>query len=149
MRTQQVLGVVGNKAKGRISKTGVARKQIRPNFPKNEYLFTPWYAHVCVSGVKKCSLFGKFGMICFLQAPVLRFALLPHYRRSKVEAGFLRGKASIFKICAANICLFKFNNRNTREGCGICSELIITPERRHWRRSGFLLLTWNMFRTFF
>ena len=35
----------------------------------------------CVSGGKKCSFFGKFGMLCFLETPVLRFALLPYYRR--------------------------------------------------------------------
>ena len=34
----------------------------------------------CLLGVKKCSFFGKFGMLCFLKTPVLRFALLPCYR---------------------------------------------------------------------
>ena len=30
--------------------------------------------------------------------------------------------------------MFKFNNRNTRTRCEICSKLTIkTPERRHWR----------------
>ena len=37
---------------------------------------------VCVSGGKKCSLFGKFGVLCFLETPALRFALLPYYRRT-------------------------------------------------------------------
>ena len=37
--------------------------------------------YVCVSGGKECSFFGKFGMLCFLETPVLRFALLPYYRR--------------------------------------------------------------------
>ena len=36
--------------------------------------------YVCVSGGKKCS-FGKFGLLCFFETPVLRFALLPYYRR--------------------------------------------------------------------
>ena len=31
-------------------------------------------------GVKKCSFFGKFGVLCFLETPVLRFVLLPYYR---------------------------------------------------------------------
>ena len=35
----------------------------------------------CVSGGKKCSFFGKFDVLCFLETPVLRFALLPYYRR--------------------------------------------------------------------
>ena len=34
---------------------------------------------VCVSGGKKCSFFGKFDMLFFLETPVLKFALLPHY----------------------------------------------------------------------
>ena len=34
----------------------------------------------------------------------------------------------------ANICLFKFNSRNTRKRCEICSKLTMkTPERRQWR----------------
>ena len=32
-------------------------------------------------GGKKCSFFGKFDVLCFLETPVLRFALLPYYRR--------------------------------------------------------------------
>ena len=38
-----------------------------------------------VSEGKKCSFFGKFHVLCFLETPVLRFALLPYYRR------FIRG----------------------------------------------------------
>ena len=37
------------------------------------------------SGGKKCSLFGKFGVLCFLETPVLRFALLRYYRRVPVS----------------------------------------------------------------
>ena len=29
---------------------------------------------------KKCLFFGKFGVLCFLETPVLRFALLAYYR---------------------------------------------------------------------
>ena len=36
---------------------------------------------MCVSGGKKCSSFGLFGVPCFLEKPVLRFALLPYYQR--------------------------------------------------------------------
>ena len=48
----------------------VSRKQSTPNLPKN-----------CVSGGKKCSFFGKFGALCFLETPFLRFALLPYCRQ--------------------------------------------------------------------
>ena len=63
-------------------KTGVSKKQGTPNFPKNEH-FLPPYTHtdVCVSGDKKCLFFGKFGVLCFLETPILRFTLLPYYRR--------------------------------------------------------------------
>ena len=85
---------VGNKAKyriskwakGRISETGVTRKQRTPNFPKNEHVLpsdthTPSDTHmrVCVSQGKKWSFFRKFGMLCFLVTPVSEirpFALL-------------------------------------------------------------------------
>ena len=44
-------------------------------------LLVPVITYVCVSGGKKCSFFGKFGVLCLLETPVLRFALLPYYRR--------------------------------------------------------------------
>ena len=34
-----------------------------------------------VSGGKKCSFFGKFGVLCSLVTSVLRFDLLPYYRQ--------------------------------------------------------------------
>ena len=37
--------------------------------------------YVWVSGVKKGSFFGKFGVLCFLETSVLRFALLAYYQR--------------------------------------------------------------------
>ena len=33
----------------------------------------------CYEGDKKCSFFWKFGVLCFLEIPILRFALLPYY----------------------------------------------------------------------
>ena len=38
--------------------------------------------YVCVSEGKKCFYFGKFVVLCFLETPVLRFGLLPYYRRN-------------------------------------------------------------------
>ena len=35
---------------------------------------------MCVSGGKKCLFFGNFGVLFFLETPVLRFALLPYSR---------------------------------------------------------------------
>ena len=55
---------------------GVTRKQRTPNFLKHEHFSLPdTHTCVCVSGGKKCSFFGKFGVLCFLVTPVLRFAI--------------------------------------------------------------------------
>ena len=40
------------------------------------------HTYVRVSGGKKFSFFGKLDVLCFLQAPVLRFALLAYYQRN-------------------------------------------------------------------
>ena len=40
---------------------------------------------MCVLRGKKWSFFGKFGVLCFLATSVLRFAVLPNYRRIKVN----------------------------------------------------------------
>ena len=63
---------------------GVSRKQSTPYIPKNEH-FLPHDTHmyVSISGGKKYSFFGKFSVLCFLEKPVLRFALLPYYRRNR------------------------------------------------------------------
>ena len=70
---------VDNKAKRANLKTDVSRKQSSSNFPKNRHF-------LCISGGKKCSFFGKLGVRCFLETPVLRFALLPDYRRITDQA---------------------------------------------------------------
>ena len=44
----------------------------------------------------------------------------------------------------AYIYLLKFNNRNTRETCEICSKLTIkSPERCHWRRFGVFIVNFE------
>ena len=79
------LQFVGNKAKVRISKH-VSRNKSTPNFPKNDHFLPPdRQTYVCVSGGKKWTFFGKLGAFCFLEKLVLRFALLPHYRRININ----------------------------------------------------------------
>ena len=39
---------------------------------------------MCVSGCKICLFFGNFGVLCFLETSVLRFALLPYHQRIDV-----------------------------------------------------------------
>ena len=60
---------VGNKSKERISKRVFQENKARQ------------ISYVCVSEGKKCCFFAKFGVLCFLEKSVLRFALLPYYRR--------------------------------------------------------------------
>ena len=38
---------------------------------------------------KKCSFFGKFGLLCFLETLVLELAILPYYRRPIVKESYL------------------------------------------------------------
>ena len=51
-------------------RTGVTKQRSMPNFPKYEHFLPP---DMCVSGGKKCSFFGKFGVLCF---DIRSFALL-------------------------------------------------------------------------
>ena len=61
---------------------GVSRKQSTSNFPKKEpFLPLDPRKYVYVSEGKKCSFFGKFDVLCFLETAVFRFVLLPYYRR--------------------------------------------------------------------
>ena len=63
-------------------KTELRRKQSTPNFSKNEHFLPPdAHTYVCVLGGKKCSVFGKFGVLCFPLTSVLRFTLLLDHRR--------------------------------------------------------------------
>ena len=71
---------VGNKEKGRISKR-VFKKTKQMKFSEKQTFLTPWYAHARNTESKKWSFFGKFGVLCFLETPVLRFPLLPYCRQ--------------------------------------------------------------------
>ena len=62
------------------SENGCCKKPKHAKFSIKQTFLTPWHAHVCVSGGKNYSFFGKFGVLCFLVTPVLRFALLTFYR---------------------------------------------------------------------
>ena len=71
------------------------------NLQSLQFAISPY---VCVSGGKKCSFFGKFGVPCFLETPVLKFALLSYYRRfiklKKVENwGSYQEPYSLDNVC--------------------------------------------------
>ena len=57
-------------------------------FFEKHFLPPDTHTYVYVSGGKTCLFFGKFGFICFLEAPVLRFALWPYYQRHVHEPLF-------------------------------------------------------------
>ena len=88
--------VVGNKAKGQISKRVFRENKARQIFRKIEHFLPPeTHTYVCVSAGKKCSFFGKLGVLCFLETPVFRCAFLPYYQRSR---GILTPVAFILQV---------------------------------------------------
>ena len=79
---------VGDEAKGQISKRVLQENKAGQIFQKTNSFYPELCARVYQGvrdvrflGGKKCSFFGKFGQLCFLVTSVLRFALLPYYRR--------------------------------------------------------------------
>ena len=61
----------------------VTRKQSQSNFRKSKnFLSSGTQMYLCASEDTKCSFFGKFDMLCFLQTTVLKFAFLLYYRRN-------------------------------------------------------------------
>ena len=91
------------------SQNGYFKKRTQPNFPKYKHFSTPdTHTYVWVSGCKKY----LSGMLCFLETPVLRFALLPYYRpnaRKEYMILFIVGRkdVSLFFFLILNDCIFK------------------------------------------
>ena len=63
---------VGDKAKGRISTNVFQENKANQIFQitKISYSLIRTRTYVCESGGKKCSIFGKFDVLCFLETPV-------------------------------------------------------------------------------
>ena len=79
----EILLIIRQKGK---SQNGCFKKKkknkARQIFQKKHHFLTPdMHIYVCVSWGKKCSFFGKFGKLCFLETPILRYALLPYYQQ--------------------------------------------------------------------
>ena len=62
-----------------ILKRVFQKNKARQIFQNKHFLPPDTHTYVCVSEGRKCSFFGKLGVLCFLEALVLRFALLPYY----------------------------------------------------------------------
>ena len=73
---------VGNKAKGRISRRWVFQEnKARQISRKTNNSYPLIRTRTCAyQGVRNVCFFGKFGVLCFLETPVLRFAPLLSYR---------------------------------------------------------------------
>ena len=77
---------------------------------------------VCVSWGKKCLFFGKFDVLCFLETPVLRFALLPYYRQNiAIRIFAYRRAANFFSSVLSNI----FSQRKALMNCCWTSSLYV------------------------
>ena len=74
---------VSNKAKSRISKRVLQKNKEPQIFRKTNISYPLIRTRTCpYQGGEKCSFFfGKFGVLCFLITPILRFAYLPYCRR--------------------------------------------------------------------
>ena len=80
--------VFGNKKKGQILKWVFQENKARQIFRKTIISYLPIRTH-------KCLIFGKFDVLCLLEPPVLRFALLPYYRHSDILANVLHHNQSL------------------------------------------------------
>ena len=80
--TEHISSVIRKKGK---SQNRCFKKTKHAKFSEKRTFLPPdTHTYVCVSGDKKRSFFGKFGVLCFLETPVLTFAYLPYYRQYSV-----------------------------------------------------------------
>ena len=63
----------------------------------------------------------------------------------ELMSSYEKGNLMFYMIVSVGIYLLKVNNRNTRTRCEICAKLTIKiPERRHWRRFGIFIVTFEL-----
>ena len=72
---------VGNIAKARISKRRCQESKAHQIFRKMNVSYPLIRTRTCAYQGVRSLFFEKFGVFCFLETPVLRFALLPYYRQ--------------------------------------------------------------------
>ena len=75
--------IVDNTTKRWIRKRVFQKNKARQNFRKTNIFYPDTHRYVSVSKGKICSLFVKFGVLCFLETSVLGFTLLIYYWRYK------------------------------------------------------------------
>ena len=69
--------MINSYKKNKICKQFNPYDLVKPHTPR----FPAARTYMCVSEGKKFSFLGKFGALCFLVIPVLKFALLPYYQQ--------------------------------------------------------------------
>ena len=131
------------------------KKESTPNFPKNEHFLLPdthtkhflppdTHKYVCVSGGKNCSFFGKFGVLSFLETPVLRFALLPYYWRKNTRVN----KVNIIRSIYVILCTIWYNlhnSKNVRNSLKILDTQITSNyERKNFVKNSTKTATWKL-----
>ena len=94
-----IVVLVCNKAKGQIWKWVFQEKKSMPNFPKNEHFFSP-------------DTHTKFGVLCFLETPVLRFALQSKIFKKALHTCFVH--TCFVDCCRQKNLLLKVSIREVR-----------------------------------
>ena len=112
---------------------------------------------LCVNGVLYTLNLSRMSTVSYdnkmvvniMSSGLIQRFCLPVMQLIQLSFWFLTTKSIIHFVAKllrnpAGIYLLKVNNRNTRTRCEICSKLTIkTPERRHWRRSGVFIVTFE------
>ena len=131
--------MIRNKAKRRISKPVFQENKARQIFRKNEYFLPPDTHKSGYHGVRNVCFFGKFGVFCFLETSILRFALLPCYQSKNSEdisqlyiQSILSFKVYFFRKYHPNAVYFCHNPKGNR---------ILTKNKNCFRTSNSQLPT--------
>ena len=93
----------------------VCYKKIKYAKYSKHFLPPDMHLHVCVSEVKKCLFYIKFGVLCFLVTPILRFSLLPIFPFWSYQVWWVQAKNLHLKKRRLEISyvLFKGNQDNS------------------------------------
>ena len=124
----------------------ITRKQSTPNFLKNKH-FLPLDTHThAYQGDKKCSFFGKFGVLCFLVTSIDPFALLPAICPTSVRISFpqkdhLSWSSQNHQILR-NYCLgcYRLGIRDSDKACAVFREKYAKARRGFRVLESFLRL---------
>ena len=115
-----------------------------PQFFRPATLFKRDFRTCTYQGVKNVRFSEKFGVLCFLKSPTLRFVFLLYYRRNELHhKKFAAWKASHFEAFLVRIiiylfckCPYSFQMREIREYFYI---ILKTDQKKLWVQTLFTL----------